>query len=94
MPMNLKERDRYVVNHGEGLTAVDFDDHVSLVEKEGAGMAERRSDTGHTQKLQGVQWQGRKKGQRSGSRLEEAAVVAGGRCWDGKEQLAGDHIRS
>ncbi|RRT33315.1 hypothetical protein B296_00045970 [Ensete ventricosum] len=39
MPMNLKEGDRYVVNHGEGLTAVDFDDYISLVEKESAGMA-------------------------------------------------------
>ncbi|RRT63626.1 hypothetical protein B296_00017036 [Ensete ventricosum] len=25
-PMNLKEGDRYVVNHGEGLTVVDFDE--------------------------------------------------------------------
>ncbi|RWW61445.1 hypothetical protein BHE74_00031506 [Ensete ventricosum] len=39
VPMNLKEGDRYVVNHGEGLTAVDFSGHVSLVEKESAGMA-------------------------------------------------------
>ncbi|RRT73504.1 hypothetical protein B296_00024729 [Ensete ventricosum] len=39
MPMNLKEGDRYVVNYSEGLTAVDFDDHVSLVEKESASMA-------------------------------------------------------
>ncbi|RZS04076.1 hypothetical protein BHM03_00034355 [Ensete ventricosum] len=45
MPMNLKEGDCYVVNHSEGLTAVDFGDHVSLAEKEGAGMAERRSGT-------------------------------------------------
>ncbi|RRT75128.1 hypothetical protein B296_00002388 [Ensete ventricosum] len=49
MPMNLKEGYHYVVNHGEGLTAVDFGSHVSLAEKEGAGMAERRSDTGHAQ---------------------------------------------
>ncbi|RWW45524.1 hypothetical protein BHE74_00048623, partial [Ensete ventricosum] len=49
MLMNLKEGDRYVVNHDEGLTVVDFDDHVSLAEKEGAGMAKRRSSTGHTQ---------------------------------------------
>ncbi|RWW06197.1 hypothetical protein GW17_00030490 [Ensete ventricosum] len=42
MLMNLKEGDRYVVNHDEGLTVVDFDDHVSLAEKEGAGMAKRR----------------------------------------------------
>ncbi|RWW53589.1 hypothetical protein BHE74_00039911 [Ensete ventricosum] len=48
MPMNLKEGDCYVVNHGEGLTAVDFDCHVSLAEKVGVGMAER-SGTGHTQ---------------------------------------------
>ncbi|RZR72374.1 hypothetical protein BHM03_00013032 [Ensete ventricosum] len=39
MPMNLKEGDRYVVNHGEGLTTVDFGDYISLVEKESAGMA-------------------------------------------------------
>ncbi|RWW72871.1 hypothetical protein BHE74_00019297 [Ensete ventricosum] len=45
----MKEGDRYVVNHGEGLTVVDFDDHVSLAEKEGASMAERRFDTGHAQ---------------------------------------------
>ncbi|RZS19719.1 hypothetical protein BHM03_00052158 [Ensete ventricosum] len=63
MPMNLKEGDRYVVNHGESLTAVDFGSHVSMAENEGAGMVERR-------KLQGVQWQGRKKGQRLGSQLE------------------------
>ncbi|RWW67459.1 hypothetical protein BHE74_00025101 [Ensete ventricosum] len=49
MVMNLKEGDRYVVNHDEGLTAVDFGGHVSLVEKEGAGMAERRSGTGQAQ---------------------------------------------
>ncbi|RWW46099.1 hypothetical protein BHE74_00047995 [Ensete ventricosum] len=49
MPMNLKEGGRYVVNHGEGLAAVNFSGHVSLVEKEGAGMAERRSDMGHAQ---------------------------------------------
>ncbi|RWV93817.1 hypothetical protein GW17_00043697 [Ensete ventricosum] len=49
MPMNLKEGDRYVVNHGEGLTAVDFSDHVSLAEKEGAGMTVRRFGTGHAQ---------------------------------------------
>ncbi|RWV87069.1 hypothetical protein GW17_00050977 [Ensete ventricosum] len=24
-PMNLKEGDRYVINHDEGLTAIDFD---------------------------------------------------------------------
>ncbi|RRT65655.1 hypothetical protein B296_00011419 [Ensete ventricosum] len=39
MSMNLKEGDRCVVNHGEGLMAVNFDSHVSLVEKEGACMA-------------------------------------------------------
>ncbi|RWW76451.1 hypothetical protein BHE74_00015453 [Ensete ventricosum] len=33
MPMNLKEGDRYVVNHGEDLTAVDFDGYVSLAKK-------------------------------------------------------------
>ncbi|RRT38040.1 hypothetical protein B296_00033252 [Ensete ventricosum] len=42
----------------------------------------------------GSAWQGRKKGHRSGNRLEEVATAAGGRCWDGKEQLAGDHIQS
>ncbi|RRT41601.1 hypothetical protein B296_00044896 [Ensete ventricosum] len=31
--------DRYVVNHGEGLTAVGFGDHGSLAEKEGAADA-------------------------------------------------------
>ncbi|RWW04864.1 hypothetical protein GW17_00031890 [Ensete ventricosum] len=35
MSRNLKEGDRYVVNHGEGLTTVDFDNHVILAEKEG-----------------------------------------------------------
>ncbi|RZS29185.1 hypothetical protein BHM03_00062893 [Ensete ventricosum] len=47
MSMNLKEEDRYVVNHGEGLILVDFDDHVNLAKKEGADMAKRRSGTGH-----------------------------------------------
>ncbi|RWW30111.1 hypothetical protein BHE74_00021574 [Ensete ventricosum] len=49
MPMNSKEGDRYVVNYGEGLKTVDFGGHVSLAEKEGVGMAERRSDTRHAQ---------------------------------------------
>ncbi|RWW58091.1 hypothetical protein BHE74_00035076 [Ensete ventricosum] len=34
-------RDRYVVNRDEGLTVVDFSDHVSLAKKEGAGMVGR-----------------------------------------------------
>ncbi|RWV92779.1 hypothetical protein GW17_00044812 [Ensete ventricosum] len=38
MPMNLNEGNHYVVNHGEGMTAVDFSGHVSLVEKESADM--------------------------------------------------------
>ncbi|RZS03637.1 hypothetical protein BHM03_00033833 [Ensete ventricosum] len=42
-------RDRYVINCGEGLTTVDFDGHVSLAEKKGTCMAERRSGTGHEQ---------------------------------------------
>ncbi|RRT55382.1 hypothetical protein B296_00024400 [Ensete ventricosum] len=42
MPMNLKEGDRYVVNHGEDPTTVDFGDYVSLAEKEDADMAGRR----------------------------------------------------
>ncbi|RRT65557.1 hypothetical protein B296_00020346 [Ensete ventricosum] len=33
MLMNLKERDRFVVNHGEGLTVVDFGCYVSVAEK-------------------------------------------------------------
>ncbi|RRT49556.1 hypothetical protein B296_00031644 [Ensete ventricosum] len=41
MSRNLQERDRYVVNHGEGLTTIDYDCHVSLAEKEGVGMAGR-----------------------------------------------------
>ncbi|RWW01425.1 hypothetical protein GW17_00035537 [Ensete ventricosum] len=41
MSRNLKEGDRYVVHHGDGLTSVDLDDHVNLAEKEGAGMAGR-----------------------------------------------------
>ncbi|RZS15227.1 hypothetical protein BHM03_00047034 [Ensete ventricosum] len=49
LSITVKEGDRYVVNHGESLTIVNFDGHVSLAEKEGVGMAERRSDTGHTQ---------------------------------------------
>ncbi|RZR78422.1 hypothetical protein BHM03_00003754, partial [Ensete ventricosum] len=52
MLMNLKEGDHYVVNHGEGLIAVDFDGHVSLAEKEGAGIVERRSGTGHAQEVE------------------------------------------
>ncbi|RWW46853.1 hypothetical protein BHE74_00047197 [Ensete ventricosum] len=42
MPINLKEGDRYVVNHGEGLTTIDFGSYVSLAEKEGTGMTEVR----------------------------------------------------
>ncbi|RWW54332.1 hypothetical protein BHE74_00039091 [Ensete ventricosum] len=57
---------------------VDFDGDVNLVEKEVVVLSIA----------------GRKKGQQSGSRLEETAVAAGGRCWDGKEQLARDQIRS
>ncbi|RWW87698.1 hypothetical protein BHE74_00003455 [Ensete ventricosum] len=34
MTMNLKEGSRCVVNYGEDLTTVDFDDDVSLAEKE------------------------------------------------------------
>ncbi|RWV97429.1 hypothetical protein BHE74_00026433 [Ensete ventricosum] len=33
MQMNLKEGDCYVINYGENLTVVDFDDNVSLAEK-------------------------------------------------------------
>ncbi|RRT57054.1 hypothetical protein B296_00033821 [Ensete ventricosum] len=47
MSMNRKEGDRYVVNHDEGLTTVDFDGHVSLAKKDGADMAKRMSDTRH-----------------------------------------------
>ncbi|RWV96748.1 hypothetical protein GW17_00040517 [Ensete ventricosum] len=42
MPMNLKEGDCYVVNHGEDLTTVDFNGYVSLAEKEDVGMVRRR----------------------------------------------------
>ncbi|RRT61845.1 hypothetical protein B296_00038361 [Ensete ventricosum] len=41
MSRNLKEGYHYVVNHGEGLTIVDFGGHVSLAEKEGACMVGR-----------------------------------------------------
>ncbi|RRT39172.1 hypothetical protein B296_00047505 [Ensete ventricosum] len=41
MPMNLKEGDRYVVNHGEDPTTVDFGDYVSLAEKEDGDIARR-----------------------------------------------------
>ncbi|RWW15294.1 hypothetical protein BHE74_00057876 [Ensete ventricosum] len=34
MSMNLKEGDRYVVNHDEDLTVVDLGDDVNLDEKE------------------------------------------------------------
>ncbi|RWW41610.1 hypothetical protein BHE74_00052891 [Ensete ventricosum] len=34
-------RDRYIVNRGKGLTTVNFSYHVSLTEKEGAGMTRR-----------------------------------------------------
>ncbi|RWW68976.1 hypothetical protein BHE74_00023462 [Ensete ventricosum] len=37
---------RSVVNRGEGLTAIDFGGHVSLAEKEGAGMARKGEDAG------------------------------------------------
>ncbi|RRT70983.1 hypothetical protein B296_00033308 [Ensete ventricosum] len=45
MPMNLKEGDCYVVNHGEDLTTVDFNGYVSLAEKEDVGMVGRRDPT-------------------------------------------------
>ncbi|RWV82681.1 hypothetical protein GW17_00055798 [Ensete ventricosum] len=41
MSINLKEGDRYVINHGEDMTVVDFGGYVSLAEKEDAGMAGR-----------------------------------------------------
>ncbi|RZS09328.1 hypothetical protein BHM03_00040399 [Ensete ventricosum] len=33
MLMNLKEGDCYVVNHGEGMTVVDFGGYISMAEK-------------------------------------------------------------
>ncbi|RWW00724.1 hypothetical protein GW17_00036297 [Ensete ventricosum] len=87
MPMNLKERDRYVVNHDEGLTVVDFDGYVILAEKkplycqswqeqwQGRKKGQRQWTIDDCcRKLQGMQQQGRKKGQQSGSRLEATAV--------------------
>ncbi|RZS09607.1 hypothetical protein BHM03_00040701 [Ensete ventricosum] len=51
MSRNLKKGDRYVVNQDEGLTAVDFRGHVSLAEKEGAGIIGRgEEDTGDTER--------------------------------------------
>ncbi|RZR93268.1 hypothetical protein BHM03_00021731 [Ensete ventricosum] len=56
--MYMKEGDRYVINRGEGLTAVDFDGDVSLAEKlvrHGVGVTELveqkllRHETGATE---------------------------------------------
>ncbi|RWV86216.1 hypothetical protein GW17_00051912 [Ensete ventricosum] len=41
MLVNLKEGDRYIVNHNEDLMAIDFSGYVSLAEKEDVGMARR-----------------------------------------------------
>ncbi|RRT60738.1 hypothetical protein B296_00009575 [Ensete ventricosum] len=41
MLMNLKEGDRYVINHGEDLTTIDFGGYVSLAKKEDAGVVGR-----------------------------------------------------
>ncbi|RRT70132.1 hypothetical protein B296_00013428 [Ensete ventricosum] len=64
----------------EDQTAVDFDSDINLVEKEVIVLS--------------TAWQGRKKGQRSSSQLEEVAAAVGGRYWNGKEHLARDHIQS
>ncbi|RZS21705.1 hypothetical protein BHM03_00054393 [Ensete ventricosum] len=45
MLMNFKKGDRYVVNHGEDLTTVDFGNYVSLAEKEDVDMAGRGDPT-------------------------------------------------
>ncbi|RWW38843.1 hypothetical protein BHE74_00055887 [Ensete ventricosum] len=90
MPMNLKEGDCYVVNHSEGLTAVDFGGHVSLAEKEGAGMAERRSDTGHAGCSRG-------RGCNCEAAVEKAAALAFGvveATGEGVERCRGDQRRS
>ncbi|RZS08937.1 hypothetical protein BHM03_00039973 [Ensete ventricosum] len=51
MSTNMKEGDHYVVNRGEGLTAVDFGSDVNLAEKEWTITLElkRRSSTGQAQ---------------------------------------------
>ncbi|RZS07353.1 hypothetical protein BHM03_00038176 [Ensete ventricosum] len=54
VPINLKEGDRYVVNHGEGLTAVDFSENYKVMkvraatgEEEGAAVRRlTKSDCG------------------------------------------------
>ncbi|RRT46257.1 hypothetical protein B296_00037989 [Ensete ventricosum] len=119
MLMNLKEGDCYVINQGENLTVVDFDDNVSLAEKmqawqeeevqHGASTAEwmeqklsgcdgkwgdgsswewllqwrnqlgaTGTDGGKSHKKQRMQWQGRKKRQQPGNKLETIAAVAYG----------------
>ncbi|RWW43996.1 hypothetical protein BHE74_00050286 [Ensete ventricosum] len=50
MPMNLKEGDRYVINHDEGLTTIDFDSHKIACSgrggRRGIGQAEGAAGTG------------------------------------------------
>ncbi|RZS04985.1 hypothetical protein BHM03_00035408 [Ensete ventricosum] len=102
MPMNLKERDRYVVNHDEGLTVVDFDGYVILAEKkplycqswqeqwQGRKKGQRQWTIDDCfRKLQGMQQQGRKKGQQSGSRLEATARRQGYRAKVNRRQWLG-----
>ncbi|RRT53215.1 hypothetical protein B296_00008334 [Ensete ventricosum] len=68
MSRNLKEGDHYIVHHGEGLTSVDFDDHVNLAEKDGAGRLDPvGSDPGEH-------------GRRPRSPLAEVATPGGSRC--------------
>ncbi|RWW63032.1 hypothetical protein BHE74_00029811 [Ensete ventricosum] len=80
MPMNLKKGDHF--NHSEGLATVEFGGHVSLAEKEGAGMVERRSGTRHAHG----------KGGRRGSGQENAGALGSGCCgwlqhWGGRGAL-------
>ncbi|RRT83010.1 hypothetical protein B296_00018119 [Ensete ventricosum] len=63
MTMNLKEVDCYVVNHGEGLMAVDFNDHISLAEKESAGMIGRGENCSKVKRVgAGREWLWRQMG--------------------------------
>ncbi|RWW64069.1 hypothetical protein BHE74_00028717 [Ensete ventricosum] len=92
MPMNLKEEDCYVVNHVENLMVVDFDDYVSLAEKEDAGMAERGDLTrGRCSRMDGAEAPQEVENAAAGEE-EEAAVrqPVGSGCDSSRALLGGE----
>ncbi|RRT45103.1 hypothetical protein B296_00034511 [Ensete ventricosum] len=87
MPMNIKEGDRYVINHGEDSTTVDFGGYVSLGEKD-AGMVGRGDPAwDRHNKMDGAEAVTRQR-----AREEEEAAVrqpAGSGCGSSRRALLG-----